>query len=145
MGQVLRTLVHVHNPQTVHQAKAVCDTALATSMHVTHCALHQALQHLTLASFAFRWDMFFDLPFITDVIALQNTRQQLVDSQLLKEISSRIKHDYKIRDQILNKMILSLSDKLKPTFTGPYPILQVHTNGTVTIYLHDNLTEWINI
>ena len=48
-------------------------------------------------------------------------------------------------DQILKKMVLSLSDKLKPTFTGPYPILQVHTNGTITICLRDNLTEWINI
>ena len=145
VGQVLRTLVHVHNPQTVHQAKAVCDTALATSMHATCCASHQALQHLTPGSFAFRWDMFFDLPFLTDITALQNTRQQLVDSRLFQENSSRTKHDYKIGDQILKKMVLSLSDKLKPTFTGPYPIIQVHTNGTVTIRLHDNLTERINI
>ena len=43
------------------------------------------------------------------------------------------------------KMVLSLSDKLKPTFTGPHLILQVHTNGTVTIRLRDNLTECINI
>ena len=78
-------------------------------------------------------------------MALQNTRQQLVDSRLLKENYSRIKHDYKIRDQILKKMVLSLSDKLKPTFTGPYQILQVHTNSTVTIRLHDNLMEQINI
>ena len=78
-------------------------------------------------------------------MALQNTRQQLVDSRLLKENSSRIKHDYKISDQILNKSVLSLSDKLKPSFTGPYPILQVHTNGTITIHLHENLTERINI
>ena len=123
VGQVLRALVHVHNPQTVHQAKAVCDTALATCMHATRCALHQALQHLTPGSFAFRRGMFFDLPLLTDIMALQNTRQRLVDSRLLKEISSRIKHDYKIGDQILKKMLLSLSDKLKPTFTGPYPIL----------------------
>ena len=80
VGQVLRTLVHVHNPQMSHQAKAVCDTALATSMHATHCASHQALQHLTPGSFAFHQDMFFDLPLLTDIIALQNTRQQLVDS-----------------------------------------------------------------
>ena len=105
VGQVLRTLVHVHNPQTVHQAKAVCDTALATSMHATRCASHQALQHLTLGSFPFRRDMFFDLPLLTDVIALQNTRQQLVDSRLLTENSSRIKHDYKIGNQILKKSV----------------------------------------
>ena len=145
VGQVLRTLVHVHNPQTVHQAKAVCDTALAISMHATRCASHQALQHLTPGSFAFRRDMFFDLSLLTDIMALQNTRQQLVDARLFKENSSRINHDYKTGDQILKKSVLSLSDKLKPTFTGPYPILQVHTNGTVTIRLRDNLTERINI
>ena len=145
VGQVLRTLVHVHNPQTVHQAKAVGDTALATAMHATRCASHQALHHLTPGSFTFRQDMFFYLPFLTDIIALQNTCQQLVDSHLLKENSSRIKHDYKIRDQVLKKIVLSLSHKLKPTFTGPHPILQVHTNGTVTICLRDNLTEHTNI
>ena len=58
VGQVLRTLVHVHNPQTVHQAKAVWDTALATSMHETRCTSHQAPQHLTPGSFAFCPDMF---------------------------------------------------------------------------------------
>ena len=114
-------------------------------MHATRCASHQALQHLTPGSFAFRQDMFFDLPLLTDMMALQNTRQQLVDSRLLKENSSRIKHDYKISDQILKKSVLSLSDKLKPAFTGPYPILQVHTNGTITIRLRENLTERINI
>ena len=91
--QVLRTLVHLHNPQTVHQAKVVCDTPLATSMHATHCASHQALQNLTPGSFAFCRDMFFNLPLLTDIMALQNTRQQLVDSRLLEENSSRIKHD----------------------------------------------------
>ena len=114
VGQVLQTLVHVHNPQTGHQAKAVCDTALATSMHATRCASHQASQHLTPGSFAFCRDMFFDLPLLTDIMALQNTHQQLVDSRLLKENSSWIKHDYKIRDQVLKKTVLSLSDKLKP-------------------------------
>ena len=142
---MLRTLVHVHNSQTSHQAKAVCDTALATSMHVTCCASHQALQHLTPGSFAFCRDMFFDLPLLTDIIALQNTRQQLVDSRQLKENSPRIKHDYRIGDPVLKKMVLSLSNKLKPTFTGPHPILQVHTNRTVTIRLRENLTERINI
>ena len=41
--------------------------------------------------------------------------------------------------------MLTMSDKLKPTFTGQYPIIKVHTNGTVTIRLHDNLMEQINI
>ena len=43
VGQVLRTLIHLHRLQTVHQAKATGDTALATAMHAMRCASHQAL------------------------------------------------------------------------------------------------------
>ena len=114
MGQVLRTLVHVHNPQTSHQAKAVCDTALATSMHATHCASHQALQHLTPCSFAFCRDMFFDLPLLTDIIALQNNHQQLVDSRLFDENSSQIKHITKLAIPFLRKWCC-----LCPTSSSP--------------------------
>ena len=145
VGQVLRTLIQIHRPQSVHQAKATGDTALATAMHATRCASHQALQHLTPGSFAFRRDMFFDLPFLTDILALQTTRQQLVDTRLLRENATRISHDYQVSDQVLKKSVLSLSDKLKPSFTGPHEIIQVHTNGTVTIRLTDNVTERINI
>ena len=40
VGQVLRTLIHIHQPKTVHEAKATGDTALATAMHATRCASH---------------------------------------------------------------------------------------------------------
>ena len=35
VGQVLCTLIHIHQPKTVHKAKAMGDTALATAMHAT--------------------------------------------------------------------------------------------------------------
>ena len=35
VGQVLRTLIHIHQPKTVHEAKAMGNTALATAMHAT--------------------------------------------------------------------------------------------------------------
>ena len=145
VGQVLRTLIHIHRPQTVHQAKSTGDTALAMAMHATWCASHQVLHHLTPGSFAFRCDMFFNLPFLTDIIALQNTQQHLVDICLLRENTDQISHDYQVSDQVLKKSVLSLSDKLKPSFTGPHEITQVHTNGTITIRLSDNVTECINI
>ena len=106
LGQVLRTLVHIHKPQTLHQAKATGDTALATAMHATRCASHQALHHLTPGSFAFWRDMFFDLPFLTDILALQNTRQRLVDTRLLRENVTHISHDYQVSDQVLKKSVL---------------------------------------
>ena len=89
--------------------------------------------------------MFFDLPFLTDIVALQETCQNLVDTRLFHENASHISHNYKVNDQILKKSVLSLSDKLQPLFTGPHLILQVHTNGTVTIHLANNVTECINI
>ena len=134
-----------HQPQTVHQAKSTGDTALATVMHATRCASHQVLHHLTPGSFAFRRDMVFDLPFLTNIIALQNTQQHLVDTRLLQENAAQISHNYHMSDQVLKKLVLLFSDKLKPSFTGPHEITQVHMNGTITIRLLDNVTECINI
>ena len=145
VGQVLHTLVHIHRLQTVHQAKTTSDTALATAMHATRCASHQALHHLTPGSFAFHHDMVLDLPFLTNILALQNTWQQLVDMRLLRKNANQISHDYQVSDQVFKKSVLSLSDKLKPSFTSPHEITQVHTNGTVTIRLKDNVTKCINI
>ena len=145
VGQVLRTLIHIHQLQTVHQAKSMGDTTLATAMHATLCASRQALHHLTPGSFAFRHDMFFDLLFLTDIITLQNTRQHFVDMRLLRENAAWISHDYQVSDQVPKKLVLSLSSKLKPSFTGPHKITQVHMNGTVTIHLSDNVTKCISI
>ena len=145
MDQVLRTLIHIQQPKTVHEAKATGDMALATVMHATQCASHQALHYLTPGSFAFCRDMFFDLPFLTDIIALQNTQQHLVDTRLLCENATCISHDYQVTNQVLKKSVLSLSDKMKPSFMGPHEITQVYMNGTATIHLSDNVTECINI
>ena len=45
--QVLRTLVHLHNPQSVAQADQLSKDVLATDMHATRCASHQALHNMT--------------------------------------------------------------------------------------------------
>ena len=60
VGQVLCTLIHIHQLKTVHEAKATGNTTLATVMHATRCASHLVLHHLTPGSFAFHHDMFFD-------------------------------------------------------------------------------------
>ena len=43
VGHVLCILIHLHNPQTVQQAKAVGDTALAMAIHATCCASHKPI------------------------------------------------------------------------------------------------------
>ena len=70
------------------------------AMHATCCASYQALHHLMPGSFAFCRDMFFDLPFLTDIVALQETRQNLVDTPFFHENASRISHDYNTANEI---------------------------------------------
>ncbi len=89
--------------------------------------------------------MFLDLPLYADILTLQKHCQQLVDNCLLHANAQRIPHDYKVGDHVLKKAVLSLSNKLWPSFSGPFPIIAVHTNGTVTVRLADNTTEHLNI
>ena len=144
VGQVLRTLIHIQQQKLYTKQRP-----WAILPWPQRCMLNEVpltkLQHLTPCSFAFRRDMFFDLPFLTNIIALQNTQQHLVDMHLLRKNTACISHDYQVADQVLKKSILSLSDKLKPSFTGPHEITQVHMNSTVTIRLSQNVTECINI
>ena len=145
IGQVLRTVVAAKDPKTVHEADKVIEETLATAMHACRCACSSALDWNSPGALAFGRDMFLDIPLIADILAIRNNRQLLVDKRLLRENSKRIKHDYAIGDMVWKKVYLGLSDKLKATVEGPYEISRVHTNGTVTIRLHPNITERINI
>ena len=89
--------------------------------------------------------MIIDIPYVADILTISHSRQALIDSCLLKENAKRISHDYRIGESVMKKSILSLCDKLLPSFTGPYIIEQVHTNGTCTIRLTPNQTKHINI
>ena len=80
--------------------------AVAIAMHATHCASHQALQNLTPGSLTFCNDMVFNLPFLTDSIALQNTHQHIINQHLLHENANHISHYCKANDSILKKAVL---------------------------------------
>ena len=43
VGTVIRTLVDLENPQTVHTARQVLNSACATAMHAVRCASSEAL------------------------------------------------------------------------------------------------------
>ena len=127
------------------QAQNLSRQGLATAMHATRCFAHQGLKNIAPGSLAFRRDMFLELPLLADIVTLQHAQQALVDRRLLLENSKRISHDFRVGEQVLKKALLSLCDKLKPAFTGPFEIITVHTNGTCTIRILPNVTERINI
>ena len=145
IGQVLRVVVKSKNPHLVEEGQRAIDETLATAMHACRCAMSSTLCNSTPGSVAFGRDMLLDIPMVADIIAIRRNRQQLVDRRLLRENAKRIRHDYAQGDLVWKKEHLGLSDKLKDTMSGPYPIVRVHTNGTVVIRLSPNVTERINI
>ena len=145
VGAVIRMQVQAHPPTTPQEADHLVDRALATAMHATRCASHSSLNHFSPGGLAFCRDMHLDIPLIADLITLQNFRQQGIDQRLLKANVKRRQHDYTLGQRVLKRRSLNASDKALSTFTGPFPITQVHTNGTVTLRLTPHVRERINI
>ena len=145
IGQVLRTVVAAKNPRSVEEGKRVIEETLATAMHACRCATSSSLGNNSPGALAFGRDMFLDIPLVADILAIRNNRQLLVDRRLMRENAKRIKHDYAVGDLVWKKMYLGFSDKLLPTYEGPFPIERVFTNGTVNIRTGPNMMERINI
>ena len=145
VGAVIRMQVQAHPPTTVQEATQLVDRALATAMHATRCASHSSLNHYSPGGLAFRRDMYLDIPLIADIITLNNLRQQGIDRRLLKANAKRRQHEFTVGQLVLIRRNLKASDKILSTFRGPYPIVQVHTNGTVTLQLNQHVRERINI
>ena len=145
IGVVLRTLFSVYRPVNQGDAQRLIEQALATAMHPTRCAAHSSLARQTPGGLVFRRDMYLDIPLMADIIAISNARQQIIDKRLLKANSKRIPHEFTVGEQVLKRNLIGPRDKLRPTFSGPHRILQVHTNGSVTIQLDERIRERINI
>ena len=144
IGQVVRTLVRLRPPTTPADANRLVDSALATSMHATRCASHGSLSNISPGALVFRQDMFLDIPFIADIITLHDARQAQIDSRLLRANSKRSHYDYKLDDLVYVARARRPGDKAHLMYDGPFPIIRVHTNNTVTILrdgvIHDRLS-----
>ena len=142
VGNILRTLVHVHRPKDYNEAADLVDDALATANHTLRAASHSTLK-ATPGSVAFGRNMLLNIPFQADLYALQKRRQLLIDRNLLRANNKRRAHDYQPGEKVL--MLDDKADKLDPPAIGPYPITKVHTNGTVTLRIKPNVIKRINI
>ena len=76
---------------------------------------------------------------------LRHQRQQHIDKQNIRENTNRKPHNYAVNDQILI-LDKDITSKLSPTVLneGPWKIVGVHVNGTVTI-LRNGYNEVINV
>jgi len=145
MGVVIRIFVNEHPPQTLTDVQDLVETALASAMHATRTTSNSALDFNSPGSLVFRRDMFLDMPFQADLLALHTLRQQKIDNRLILANSKRLHHEFKVGDPIVKRTVLTASDKLRPTGTGPHRIETVHHNGTVAIRLNQHQRERVNI
>ncbi len=88
--------------------------------------------------------MFLNIPLLADWHTILALREQLVNDTLLCAKEKGIKFDYQIDQKVL-KYDKTLQGKLKPKTTGPFDIILVHSNGTVTICLQPGITEHVNV
>jgi len=141
----LRPLLHSHAPQHAQAANDIIDTALATASHASKTAVHRTL-NISPGALVFRRDMILDIPLLADLATIRQQRQILIDENLRRQNLKRRSFDYQVGQQVLILNSDIHPAKLDPTTVeGPFPIIQVHANGTVTIQKSAVVTERINI
>jgi hypothetical protein len=142
---ILRPLLHAHYPQNATAANDVIDTALATASHASRSAIHRSL-NMSPGALVFRRDMFLDIPLLADLTVIRDRRQAMIDENLRRQNLRQRDYDYQVGQQVLLIASGTYIGKLSPTTSeGPFTIVQVHTNGTVTIQRNEHTTERINI
>ena len=142
VGNSIRALVYEHPPNDDHQAAATVDRALAIASYAVRASIHRTLQ-LSPGAIVFGRDMILNIPIVADFELLRERKQTIIDENLMRENRRRISYDYQPGQQVLK--LTFRPDKLEPRASGPYDIVSVHTNGTLTIQLTPLVTERINI
>jgi transposase InsO family protein len=142
IGNTLRAMINLNPPIGINNAAQMIDAALAKCVFATRAALHSALQ-ASPGSLVFGRDMILDIPVIADWEFIREHRQQLIDQRLIAANRKRFAYDYHIGDEVLK--LEYKPNKLSTRAKGPYRIIEVHTNGTITIQLNNNTIERISI
>jgi transposase InsO family protein len=144
VGDILRVLVHMYAPQSQEEATQLVDRALATAQLALRTVVHTTLG-VSPGAIVFHRDMLLEIPYIADLLLLQQNRQALIDYNVLRENNRRIRHDYAINDLVLEIMPKDKRPKMGIRMQGPYRVLRVHTNGTLTIERSQGVEERVNI
>ena len=143
IGQIIRTLIHINPPTNKQNAELLVDDAIGTAMHALRCNPVSTLGNFSPGALVFNRDMFLNIPLVADILTLTKNRQALIDARLIRANRRRIKHEFKVGQQVFVN-VPNRDHKLDLVKRGPFPILQVHTNNTVTLQ-RGPIIERINI
>ena len=91
---------------------------------------HTTLQS-TPGQLVFGRDMIFDIAHVADWQYIKQRKQTLINKNNKRENDKRIDYDYAVGETIVK--IKAGTHKMEQPREGPYDIIRVHANGTVTI------------
>ena len=86
-----------------------------------------------------------NLPLLIDLHTLHDSRQASIDMNLLCSNSGRINHDYHINEKVYLLVNYKTADKAREIYRGPYQIVKVHTNNTVTLRTRPRTLDRVRI
>jgi hypothetical protein len=112
------------------------------TMHGMSAGVHSTLGS-SPCTLLFSRDMFLNIHSIADWHASTQRQEHLIHEKLMRENQKRRGYNYAPQQMVLKEKWKP--KKLGKRSSGPYKIVQVHVNGTVTIQLRPGLTERINI
>jgi transposase InsO family protein len=96
----------------------------------------RSTHHMTLgaspAQLVFNRDMFLPIKYVADWNQIRLKRQNEILKSNKRENASRIAHEYQQGDRVL-LTTPGILPKLTSPRTGPYRVVRVHSNGTVTL------------
>ena len=145
IAQVVRTLIELKLPKSHKDTALLIHEAFASAVYAHRCASNRNLAGLSPGAVAFKRDMQMNLHLIVDTYLLHKYRQHKIDKALIRANINRIPHDYAVGEKVYKKTYHSTSLKAKPIYRGPYEILRVHTNNTVTIQINEKTQERLSI
>jgi len=141
-ANALRILVNDEPPTNAEEAALLMDTALQTASYGIRTAVHGILK-VSPGALVYQRDMLLDIPIISDLEVIRRNRQAAINHNLIIANSRRVSHDYAVKDKVLK--LVYKPTKLAPRAKGPYEVVRVHANGTLTIQLTPTVTERINV
>ena len=146
VANLISVFVHSNPPQTAQAATNLVDEAIATASHAYRSTVHSTLG-VSPGALVYHRDMLLDVPYVADLITLRNRRQLKIDENLRKENNRRRNYDYRVGESVyeLSKVKDPLFSRIRIQARGPFPILQVHSNGTLTIRRTNQVQDRVNI
>ena len=142
ISNTLWSMLCAYPPNNTEQTNDIMDTCFATAAYASKVAIHCIL-NISPGALVFHRDMILNIPLLADLHQLHKRRQIIIDERLRHANLRRRPMDYQPGDDIL--ILTDNPTTLQDRGIGPFCIIQVHTNGTITIQRTPHVVECFNI